>query len=427
MKRSTRDPRYLAVLAMAAGVILVLGNWLRPDAGAEERTAQALARDSALLQLPRLAQRRSIEDRTEFISQLVANLSPYVYRLEAANESAVLWNAATLVTALSAQRMPSQDVAFSSSAGRLETSVHVAGPHLPLALLEARVERPPQPIQRIPAASFPESSWILALWRGPDGLPEWIEGQYLRIGRENCGDLMPARTLSSTLTLTPEMAGAGIFGLDGALVGVVGACDDHLAILGMQAIELLFGRSGELEGRLLYRYGVRVDEPDEREREFLQAPQGLIVREVWIGYQGHASGLRPGDVIVGIDGTELKGIADLERLVLPVAQEIFALQVVSQGRKRIVSLRARPEVTPAFLPGGVALLRAEPGVVIEQVAAEGPFAALEVRSGDRLLSLDGREFNNPEAVERYLDRGVKTAWVTFKRGDRLWGALIVNE
>lgn len=427
MKRSSRDPRYLAVLALAAAAILVVGNWLRPARSVEEGAAQPLAAESALLQLPRLTQRRSIEDRVEFVRQLTANRSPYIYRLNQAGQSAVLWNAATLITARTNGHMASPETATGGASELLEASVTTAGPQLPLAILTTSLERPPLRVERVAAAGFPGGSWMLVLWRGADGTLAWAEGQYLQSRRTNCGDLMPAQTLASTIELNPRMAGGGVFNLDGVLVGVVGRCDGALAILGVQAIELLSGRTNSLDDQLLERYGMRIGLPNGDEKAALRIRQGLLVREVWKGYQAYASGLRPGDVILSVDGTELTALDDLRPWVLPVAQEVFDLQVTAHGRRREVSLRARPEVEPAFSATGVLLAETEPGVLISKVAGDSPFAGLGIREGDRLLALDGRPADNAAAAGRYLETAGPAVWATISREERIWGALISHE
>jgi S1-C subfamily serine protease len=215
--------------------------------------------------------------------------------------------------------------------------------------------------------------------------------------------------------------------LDGVLIGVVGRCDGGLAILGVQAIELLSGRADGLDDRLLERYGMRIGLADDDEHAALRMRQGLLVREVWKGYQAYALGLRPGDVILSVDGVELTSPDDLQKLVLPVAQEIFELQVASQGRRRTVSLRARPEVEPHFASAGILLAEKEQGVLISKVAGESPFAALGVEEGDRLLSLDGRPFDDAGAAGSYLERAGGSVWATVCRDERVWGALISYE
>jgi hypothetical protein len=310
---------------------------------------------------------------------------------------------------------------------QLETSVVTAGPQLPLAILATRLERPPLRVERVVAAGFPDGSWMLALWRSADGSLAWSEGQYLQSRRTNCGDLMSTQTLASTIELSPKMAGAGVFSLDGALIGVVGRCDGGLAILGVQAIELLSGRANGLDDQLLERYGMRISQPDDNEKAALRVGRGLLVREVWKGYQAYASGLRPGDVIVAVDGSELTSPDDLQRWILPVALEVFDLQVTSHGRRRTVSLRARPEVEPEFPATGLLLAAAEPGVLISKGAGESPFAALGAREGDKLLSLDGRAFEDSAAAGRYLEREGIGVWATVCRDERVWGALISHE
>jgi S1-C subfamily serine protease len=298
---------------------------------------------------------------------------------------------------------------------------------LPLAILTTSLERPPLRVERVAAAGFSNASWLLVLWRSAEGSLAWSEGQYLQSRRTNCGDLMPSQALASTVELSPKMAGAGVFNLDGVLVGVVGRCDAGPAILGVQAIELLSGRTNSLDDRLLQRYGMRIGQPTDDEKAALRVRQGLLVREVWNGYQAYASGLRPGDVILSVDGAELTLPNDLQRLVLPVAQEIFELQVAARGQRRAVSLRARPEVEPRFSPAGVVLAGNEPGVLIAKVEGDSPFAALGAEEGDRLLSLDGRPFDDAGAAVGYLERAGGSVWATVSRGERVWGALISHE
>ena len=82
---------------------------------------------------------------------------------------------------------------------------------------------------------------------------------------------------------------------------------------------------------------------------------------------------------------------------------------------------------PDFSAAGVVLAAKEPGVVIAKVADGSPFAALGAREGDRLLSLDGRPFDDADAAGRYLERAAEPVWATVGRGERVWGALISHE
>jgi S1-C subfamily serine protease len=69
----------------------------------------------------------------------------------------------------------------------------------------------------------------------------------------------------------------------------------------------------------------------------------------------------------------------------------------------------------------------EPGVLIAKVEGDSPFAALGAEEGDRLLSLDGRLFDDAGAAVGYLERAGGSVWATVSRGERVWGALISHE
>ena len=137
------------------------------------------------------------------------------------------------------------------------------------------------------------------------------------------------------------MAGAGLFDLDEALVAVVLPCDGRYAALSPESVTLGLAQGRSLEGRLRALYGLRVVPLDDAVRTHLGAESGVLVSEVWTGFAGDLAGLRPGDVIVGLDGTRVASPEDLQPLLSPTEQAEAVLGVWRARQRREIRLVAR--------------------------------------------------------------------------------------
>ncbi len=417
-----RNRRYLVVLALASGLVLIVGSMLRPK-GREERTSPPTQGETSLVQLQRFTQRRTLDNQAEYLARLATQVDPHVFRLERAERTAVRWDEGRIIGASPSFRMPDYDVAFSGDV-RVRAETLLAGPEAPAVILSVSQAELPPPPDRFAAGAYSVGGWAVAVWRAEGGQLAWRGGQYLGFRRILCRGV-DGSALSLNLDLDPSMAGAGVFDLDGGLMGVIVVCEEGLAALGVSALEELATQIGDIKMRLQHRYGVSVEELGAPERKILGADYGFFVRQVWRGYEAYAAGLRPGDVIVGLEGSPTTSLMDLEPLVLPVARETLEVEISRFGRRQSLNLRARPSANRGSGPAGL-VLSASAGLRIGDVDPQGPAARAGARPGDLLVSLDGKTAADLHDLDRAFS-GESPVWAVFRRDERMWGALLARD
>jgi hypothetical protein len=69
--------------------------------------------------------------------------------------------------------------------------------------------------------------------------------------------------------------------------------------------------------------------------------QGVRIKEVFAGYPGQKAGLRPGDTIVGINGTAVRTEADYDKAVDSSGQEMDVAIVRADGSRHVITVRLR--------------------------------------------------------------------------------------
>ena len=80
MPAESTDRKYVVLLAVAAGLVLILGVWARPKKSSGE-SAQPVTSPAELVRLERLAQRRTAENMATYFSDVAANAARHlVYR-----------------------------------------------------------------------------------------------------------------------------------------------------------------------------------------------------------------------------------------------------------------------------------------------------------------------------------------------------------
>jgi serine protease Do len=157
------------------------------------------------------------------------------------------------------------------------------------------------------------------------------------------------------------------------------------------------------------RFGVSIQEVDQTlARAFgLDAPRGALVTGVEPGSPAAAAGLRPGDVIVSVDGRPIGRSAELparvaemkpgQRASLELLRERKPVQlaiVAGAAPARLAAAADDGDGAPASSPRlGLSLREpaagepAAAGLRVE--AVEGPAARAGIRPGDRILSVNG--------------------------------------
>jgi len=423
----SRNPRYILILAIAAGLILSIGWVLKPAELVSEPVTAASQQE--LSRLPALTQRRELEEMTEFFGGLAADLASGLVRLRSVGRSAVVWSADRVVTARVAWRFPAA-VTVAGSEGDVGAYTNVAGPHLPLAGM-----RTPQLAGRVPpprrrsADEVETGRWVLAAWQAENQIA-FAPGTSLGTVARPCGQRRVDEFVT-TIPISPTMLGGGVFDLDGNLLAVLLHCDGHdIAVTATSVAELL--AEGEThDSRVRARWGLRVDRLNPIESFYFGLSGGLMVRELWERYPAAATGLRPGDILVSLDGAPLDTVESLRILEGDEAsnQETFWLEARRGVETVSIALPARNIDTRLDVPSpiGTGLVWEQPavGYLIASVQVGSRAAEAGVLPGDRLIRVDHTEPASLDEVRAVLaDDRSEPAFIELVRDGRTRGVLL---
>jgi hypothetical protein len=354
-------PQYIGTLALAAAGILLVGTALKPA----KEAPQIVIADP---ELERMRQRRTIEAANEWFAETARRVRTRMVTVRETGATGVLWDANGAVLASGSQPVDSHvHVTLEGDAVGVAV-VERSTPEYPLMLLRMEATQLAAP-QHAPALT--PGRWIVVVW--PSG---FLPATYGGLRQGSCG-----QAILATVPLVSVPSGAAAFDLSGALAGFAVRCGDHTEVLPVQELERFVERAGSVEGRILSRFGMRLDLSSMR------------VLEVWEGTPADRAGLLPGDMIAAVVG------GDLQQLALPAAQSTFELQIERNQRTRVVLLHAGAE-------------------------ADGwDLAAAGIAPGDRIVSVNGQPVANQAALTRALSP-LSRAFLVVERGNRKFGVTV---
>lgn len=354
-------PQYIGTLALAATGILLVGMTLKPA----KEAPQIVVVDP---EMERVRQRRSIEAANEWFAETARRVRSRMVIVRETGATGVLWDANGGVLAAGGQPIDSRLHVTLEGDAVGTAVVERSTPELPLMLLRMEGTQLAAPLH---AAAMTPGQWIVVVW--PSG---FLPATYGGTRRADCGD-----ALLSTVPLVSVPPGAAAFDLSSALVGFAVRCGDHTEVLPIPELNQFVQRAGSAEGRILARFGMRLD-----------APSGRVI-EVWNGTPADRAGILPGDVIAAVDG------GDIQQLALPAAQAAFEVEVLRNQRTRTVALQTSVE------------------------PSEWNLAAAGLEPGDRIVSVNGQPVSGEAALDRALSR-LSKAFLVVQRGNRRFGVTV---
>jgi len=422
-----RNRRLLVLFALGAGVVLLLGFLLRPKETPEEPAPHPPSQ-TEISRLHRLTLRGSLDSTTEYFTTVASDVEPSVLYLPESGSSAIVWDAALIVAPRVPWRFPrTQEV--STAVGEMAPArTTVSSPDLPVAAMSVSNPEVAAAVTRAPETPA-KGGWLFALWRNEQAHVV-SPAHFLETVEADCREFRGYEVLSS-LTPSERMAGAGVFDLDGRLLGIVLRCGERWATLSVDTVAMLLVQGASFQSRLLERCGMRLSTLGETERAHFGVTRGVLVTETWLGYAADVAGLRPGDVILEVDGQPVE-VPGVFRTLLEDGSGSGELQFTRGRRARTVSLAlgvaepsAQPSPGPALGLGWGAPL---PGQPVESVLAGSLADQAGIREGDRLVRLDQVPVSSPREVRRVLSRrNGKPVYLELARGHKRWGVLLRSQ
>jgi hypothetical protein len=121
---------------------------------------------SELVRLRRLGRKASLQNMSEYLAEMAAEIAPHVVRLRGAEMSGVIWEGrGSIITAVSGSSLPDTVVVTGQGGARIPADTVVAAPDLPLALLQASSNRELSPIATRSMDELMMGEWLLAVAR----------------------------------------------------------------------------------------------------------------------------------------------------------------------------------------------------------------------------------------------------------------------
>lgn len=416
--------RYVAILAAISAGILVIGSQLRPREAENTSVTQA-----ELLRLQSLAQRQNLQRLTEFFSNIADSVAPSVVWLDGLERSGVVWRDEGSIVTASPREAPGRTIAAMWTAGQTPVEPELMSPAYPVALLQATSPSRLEAVFQGNPAVIERGAWVVFVKasRGGEHLfaPGHLEGVVPRV----CGGV-DVFSVETSLPLSADSLGGGIFDIDGTLLGLVIECDDIPTTVGTEGITAILEEADSSEGMIVRRYGMRLRPLDSLARQHFGLETGLLVTEVRIGLPAETAGVEPGDIIQALDDVPVMTLEDLARLTLPVVFPFFGLSVERNGeleQLELPAVDADSHGQEMGTPQGIAIGEPEDGVLIERVAEGSPAASAALEAGDRLLAVNGRAPRSVTEARQLLSKvGRDSAFVVVRRGDLRLGTFVAE-
>jgi S1-C subfamily serine protease len=373
--------QYVATLAGIALIVLTAGLLLRSRLYS---TPVETAPPSEASTLRQMSQEAQLRRSAAFVAEQVMAVAPSAEYVPATGASGVWWSRDTLLSTTRARPL----VALARRDVMAGTEQRADSGGRPVTIAGDSIHR----------------AWVVVVGRDAGG--DVISAQFLAGGRTttSCASERVQRYVLGA-PLDARFAGAGVFSIDGAALGLAVWCNGEVVAVPTGEVRRLLGERPDtaLESTL----GFRVAEPGPHVRAVVGSDSAVLVTFVRARSAARESGLRAGDVLFAIDGAPATAETVRSKLGTSVSPESLVVARRSNGRTETVVLRDTAAVGEDDALG-VELDDAESrrGLPIARVHAGSLAASAGLRAGDRLVSIGSTAVTSAATAQRLLASAV---------------------
>lgn len=322
-----------------------------------------------------------------------------------------------------------------------------------LALLRVKNEGEPLPFLQFRDSDELEVGDIVLAIGNPFGVGQTVtSGIVSALARTQVGVSDYSSFIQTDAAINPGNSGGALVGMDGRLVGINtaifsksgGSLGIGFAIPSNMVRAVVAGtvKGGRVMRAWLGASGQPVTQ-DIAATLGMNKPAGVLIKQVHPSSPAARAGLRAGDVVLSVNGTEVDEPKALTyRVATLIIGETAELRVLSRGKKKtlMLELTPPPEIPPRDLRNlkgnhplsGTVVANMSPaladelgvenfedGVFILRIDGRGFASRLGLRVGDKILAVNRDDIDSTATLEAVLTKRVDSWTIAIKRGGKV--------
>jgi serine protease Do len=321
---------------------------------------------------------------------------------------------------------------------RREFKGKVVGADKPSDIAVVKIDAKGLPAVRLgDPAKVRVGEWVLAIG-SPFGFENTVTAGIVSATSRSLPEGTYVPFIQTDAAVNPGNSGGPIFNLKGEVIGIASQIYSRTGGYQGLAFAIPIDVAANVKEQLVKhgrvergRIGVAIQEVTQSLAQSfgLERPRGALVAQVENDSPAAKGGIKPGDVLLGVNGKTIERSAELPPLVAAVKPGSKAsFEVWRDGSKRALDVTVgalEPEKVAAAGPQGegdaptgklgLALRPSEDGLVVEN--ATGAAARAGIRAGDVVTAVNGRPVKSVEELRTAAEKAKGTVALLVRRGD----------
>ncbi|HET7298637.1 MAG TPA: Do family serine endopeptidase [Burkholderiales bacterium] len=284
--------------------------------------------------------------------------------------------------------------------------------------------------------SIKVGEWVLAIG-SPFGFENTVTAGIVSATSRSLPDGTYVPFIQTDAAVNPGNSGGPLFNMKGEVIGINSQIYSRTGGYQGLAFAIPVDVAANVKTQLVQhgkvergRLGVSIQEVSQSLAQSfgLDRPRGALVAQVEKGSPAEKAGVKPGDVLLGINGKTVERSAELPPLVAAVKPGTKVMfELWRDGRKQTLDVTVgalnaeQVAAGPASEAGaeagklGLAVRPSENGLVVEN--ATGAAARAGIRAGDVVTAVNGKPVKSVDELKAAAEKAKGTVALLVRRGD----------